>query len=84
MDVTGRDRIKFFKRPVMPNTAPAPCVRYSRELTQSETDIKKREEFLRQQQISASSIAQAYNHKANPSLLCTNVTMNFADCRKNM
>ena len=45
MDVTGlnhrmsRDRIKFFKRPVMPSTAPTPSVRYSKELTQSETGM---------------------------------------------
>ena len=47
MEVTGRDRIKFFKRPVMPNVVnPASShggVRFNKvELTQSESDVIRR------------------------------------------
>lgn len=80
MDVTGlnhrmsRDRIKFFKRPVMPSTAPTPSVRYSKELTQSETDVKRRD-FLRGQQHAADATSErmvgadgygSQHHKAPP------------------
>jgi hypothetical protein len=31
-DVIGRDRSKFFKRPILPNTMPLPFIRYAREI----------------------------------------------------
>jgi hypothetical protein len=31
-DVTGRDRSKFFKRPILPNTMPMPFIRYAKEI----------------------------------------------------
>ena len=43
MEVTGRDRVRFFKRPVLPNVTPLPYIRYSKELTQSVDDIRKRD-----------------------------------------
>ena len=43
MEVTGRDRVHFFRRPILPNTMPLPYIRYAREISQSVDDIKKRD-----------------------------------------
>ena len=31
-DVIGKDRSKYFKRPIMPNTMPMPYIRYAKEI----------------------------------------------------
>ena len=31
-DVSGKDRSKFFKRPILPNTMPMPFIRYAKEI----------------------------------------------------
>jgi len=31
-EVTGKDRSKYFKRPIMPNTMPMPYIRYAKEI----------------------------------------------------
>lgn len=43
MEVTGRDRVHFFRRPILPNIMPLPYVRYAREITQDVADIKRRD-----------------------------------------
>ena len=43
MEVTGRDRVHFFRRPILPNTTPLPYIRYAREISLDVADIKKRD-----------------------------------------
>ena len=43
MEVTGRDRVHFFRRPILPNTMPLPYIRYAREISQDVADIKRRD-----------------------------------------
>ena len=43
MEVTGRDRVHFFRRPILPNTTPLPYIRYAREIQQDVADIKRRD-----------------------------------------
>ena len=45
MEVTGRDRVHFFRRPILPNTMPLPYIRYAREISQDVEDIKKRDKL---------------------------------------
>ena len=43
MEVTGRDRVHFFRRPILPNTTPLSYIRYAREISLDVADIKKRD-----------------------------------------
>ena len=45
MEVTGRDRVHFFRRPILPNAMPLPYIRYAREISQDVQDIKKRDKL---------------------------------------
>ena len=79
MEVTGRDRVMFFRRPILPNTMPLPYIRYAREISQSVDDIKKRDKLkeeartkhvtinepFSQQKVMSLSISYAYNSEKN-------------------
>lgn len=41
LEVTGRDRAQFFKRPVLPNVAPLPCVHYAIEIAQTTKEVEQ-------------------------------------------
>ena len=43
MEVTGRDRVHFFRRPILPNTTPLPYIRYAREISLDVADVKRRD-----------------------------------------
>ena len=82
MEVTGRDRVMFFRRPILPNTMPLPYIRYAREISQSVDDIKKRDKLkeeartkhvtinepFSQQKVMSLSISYAYNSEKNKTL----------------
>ena len=76
MEVTGRDRVRFFKRPVVPNTAPVPFVRYSRELTQSVDDVKRRDLMrMKLDESSSSSERRPSNHQQlHSAVICSTQT----------
>ena len=69
MEVTGRDRVHFFRRPILPNTTPLPYIRYAREISLDVADIKKRDRLKEEAGIKRVTI----NEPASP----TKVNQNF-------